>query len=58
MNAAYVPHLVMLYIQEESTRRKEALRLETETGVRRRRMELERELDTERLEARFSPDLD
>lgn len=43
------------FVQEESTRRREALRLETETQLRRRRMELEKELDAQKLQVLLSP---
>lgn len=41
---------MQLSFQEDSTRRREALRLENETKLRRRRMELEKELDAQKLE--------
>lgn len=43
---------LMPCVQEESLRRREALRLETEKELRNRRMELEREMDAEKLQAR------
>lgn len=39
----------LLYLQEESAERREALRLETEVELRRQRMDLEREMDAGKL---------
>lgn len=44
--------VAIFFAQETSSRRREMLRLETETELRNRRMELERELDATKLQVR------
>lgn len=43
---------LMLAVQEDSAGRREALRLETESELRRKKMELERDIDSAKLQVR------